>query len=69
MTQGTVVLRKAILETTAIVKILETTTVPRCERTAPQALQSLVGDRSLARHGISVEVKRLKNPNKNPIAD
>ena len=64
--EGKNVLRNAILETTALVKTLETATV---RADGAPAFQSLVGDRSLARRGISVEVGRLKNPNKNPIAD
>ena len=59
-------LRNAILETTAFLKIFEITTM---RADGAPAFQSLVGDRSLARNGISVGVGSLKNPNKNPIAD
>ena len=59
-------MRNAILETTALVNTLETTTV---RADGASTFQSLVGDRSSARHEKPVEVWRLKNLNKSPIAD
>ena len=58
-------LRSAIIETTAELKAVAGATIRVDGSTA---LQSLVGDPILARHGLSLEVGRLKNRNKNPVA-
>ena len=59
-------LRSAIIETTAELKAVAGATIRVDGSTA---LQSLVGDPILARHGLSLEVGRLKNRNKNPVAE
>jgi hypothetical protein len=59
-------LRNAILESTAELKPDN----GACIRVdGATAMQSLVTDSILAKHGLTIEVGRLKNKNKNPIAD
>jgi hypothetical protein len=59
-------LRDALIELTADLKA-STGAVVRAD--GATAMQSLISDTVLARHGISIEVGRLKNINKNPIAE
>lgn len=59
-------LRDAIIQTTSLLKTPENTVV---RADGAPALQSLVGDKILTNHGITLEIGRSKNRNKNPIAD
>jgi hypothetical protein len=59
-------LREAILECTADLKSSQGASVRVDGATS---MQSLVGDQTLTRHGLDIVVGRLKNKNKNPVAD
>ena len=58
--------RNAILETTSDLR-LESGAVIRVD--AASALRGLISDRVLERHGLRLEIGRVKNVNKNPIAE
>jgi hypothetical protein len=59
-------LRDALIEMSAELKVSSGTTIRADGATA---LQALVGDQILSQHGISMEIGRLKNINKNPVAE
>ena len=59
-------LRDAIIELSADLKV-NTGVVIRVD--GATAFQALVGDTRLSKHGITLEVGRLKNINKNPVAE
>lgn len=59
-------MRSAIIETTSDFKAPGGATI-RADGATP--LQSLVGDQTLQKLGLAIQIGRLKNPNKNPVAE
>jgi hypothetical protein len=59
-------IRNAILESTAE---LSSDNGASIRVDGASAMQALVGDKLLAKHGLEIEVGRLKNINKNPVAE